>query len=181
MSHSGVLHFGVCSAAALAGGFSCGCLVVPVPHGEIVSDRYTVPANVAASQPMTSSRADIALQLGAPEYRFEDDAIWAYHWTSSRMGLFAVSYFPPIPPVYVNKEGTEHFVVFRFNASGQLLSVVRLAGEYRWSGTPDWRASLDAWLHPQQYPKLDEKNRPELKPEVPPTPSTSASTSRNPT
>ena len=181
MPHSGVPHFGVFGVFALACGALGGCLLVPVPHGEIVSDRYTVPANVAMSPPMTSSRADIALQLGTPEYRFDDDAIWAYHWTSSRMGLFAVSYFPPIPPVYVNKEGTEHFVVFRFNASGQLLSVVRLAGEYRWTGTQDWRASLDAWLHPQQYPKPDEQNRPELKPEVPPTPATSAGSNHNST
>jgi hypothetical protein len=139
--------------------------MVPVPHEEVVSEGYVVPATAALPAPLKGSRSDIALQLGAPEYRFDGDDVWVYHWTGSSLGLFAVSYFPPVPPVYVNTDSCEHFVVFRFSREGQLLGIDRLVGSYPWSGKPDWRAALDEWLHPGKYPGKDEKNRPELKPE----------------
>lgn len=153
--------------AALACGSLAGCLVVPVPHQEALSRGYAVPASQTAPQLAIKSRSEVALLLGAPEYALEDDAVWAYHWTTSRTGLFVLCYVPPIPGVYVELDGAEHFVVFRFDATGQLLKVEWLKGDYSGMSQPDWRAALEAWLHPERFPPPDPKLRPELKVEMP--------------
>ena len=105
-------------AGALAVALLCaGCVAVPLPdHGHLGGHLEITEEQRADLVVGQTTREDVLLAYGVPEYTVDGDRVFLYRWTTSR-GYWAVY-------LYFTAAGdairTRHMLLMEFDASGRI-------------------------------------------------------------
>ena len=125
-----------------------GCIVAPIPHpkGATAMSRAPVGNEKTASfRPAVTTREDVVLALGEPDFSWDGDRVLCYGWSTSMVNWVFVTCFAS-----ANYEQPEnYFLLIEFDGAGRLKRFERAkapggkSGETylrelrgRWTGTP---------------------------------------------
>src|SRR5436190_3642941 len=105
---------------------SPGCIGVPVPHKEkaVAESRRVITTQESQFlQIAQTSREDVLLRLGEPRWRFRDDSLIAYEWTTSKstmmwLDLTPIAYSVPLVFPRSNELGNAHYLFIEFDRDG---------------------------------------------------------------
>jgi hypothetical protein len=99
-----------------------GCIIIPVPHSEMVlpgSRGMITPSHTAFVQLGSTTREEVLLQLGDPDYRWHDDRVIAYVSLSSNLSLLVAT----IRGGGVGEWPLFRFVLFEMDTAGHVVRV----------------------------------------------------------
>jgi len=99
---------------------------VPVPHKEkavATSRRIITTQESQFLQVAQTSREDVLLRLGEPRWRFRDDQLIAYQWSTSKstcmwLDLTPIAYGVPLVFPRSTELGVAHYLFVEFDQDG---------------------------------------------------------------
>lgn len=100
-----------------------GCILIPIPHEEstlAVRPGISHPDHARFIQADVTTRTDVLLQLGEPDFAWDHDRIFLYHWSTTDFAvLWAVGgYGSGNAGVYDLPK--DHDLLIQFNSAGRV-------------------------------------------------------------
>lgn len=111
-----MVRCGVCGAAVL---LWAGCIIVPVNYRQYGSRRNVNESTASRLQPGVTTREEVFLMLGEPDYASDDGRRLGYGWSKVRMLVMVGGYAGG----WVGEATRSHLLRISFDAAGRVAAV----------------------------------------------------------
>lgn len=130
--------------AGLAGMFvSAGCLVIPVDYYQAGSRRNLTPRTAAQIEVGTTTKLEVVLMLGEPDYVSESEDRLGYAWSKVKAVVFVGGYYSAA----MGELARNHVLVIAFDEAGRAVEA-----ELHKTWIHEMPPALDAGMTPDPGP-----------------------------